>query len=48
MHEIIGKGVGQLHDDISEVEGGNIIIGVFFAPKLYVLEIVGYSKNEGE
>ena len=34
MPEIIGKGMGQLHDDITEVNGGKIIRAVFVRPKL--------------
>ena len=46
MPEVIGKGMGQLHDDITEVNGGKIIRAVFVRPKLYILEIIGYSKEE--
>jgi hypothetical protein len=48
MPEVIGKGMGQLHDDITEVNGGKIIRAVFVRPKLYILEIIGYSKVNPE
>ena len=48
--DIIGKKneekLGQVHDDIDEVEGGKIIRAVFIAPKLYGVEIIGKSKKE--
>ena len=46
--DIIGKKMGQLHDDISEVTQGKIICAIFLAPKLYILVIIGYSKKKGE
>ena len=48
MPDIIGKGMGQLHDDITKVNGGKIIRAVFVRPKLYILEIIGYSKDNTE
>lgn len=46
MSNIIGKKLGQLHDDIDEVEGGKIIMGSFLAPKLYGVTDIGYSKED--
>jgi hypothetical protein len=46
--EIIGKGIGQLHDDIEEVDGGKIIRSIFLAPKTYLNVIIGYSKEDGD
>ena len=46
--DIIGKEMGQIHDDISEVNQGKIIRAIFLAPKLYICEIIGYSKKKGE
>ena len=37
--------MGQLHDDISEVNQGKIIRDIFLAPKLYALEIIVYYKE---
>jgi hypothetical protein len=34
MPDIIGKNLGNLHDDIKEVEGGKIIRAIFIRPKL--------------
>ena len=48
MPEIIGKGMGQLRDDIYEVTEGKSIIVIFLASMLYILQIIGYSKKKGE
>jgi hypothetical protein len=46
--DLIGKKMGQFHDDIDEVENGKVIEAVFVRPKLYFLKVVGYSKNENK
>jgi len=44
--ELIGKDLGQLKDDISEVAGGKIIRAVFVRPKLYADEIIGLRGSK--
>ena len=43
--DLIGKQMGQLHDDIDILEGGKIIRAVFVRPKVYIDEIIGYDKE---
>ena len=45
--ELFGKKLGQLHDDIEEVNEGIIIGAIFLAPKVYILEIFGIDKETG-
>ena len=40
--------MGQLHDDIEEVEEGKIIMSVFVRPKLYIDVIIGKNKDNGK
>ena len=42
---IIGKGVGQFHDDIKEVDEGKIIQQLNDAPKFRIDKIIGISKE---
>jgi hypothetical protein len=44
-NDIIGKNMGQLHDDIEEVNDGKIIKAYFLAPKLYLDVIIGFIKD---
>ena len=41
----IGTDLGQLHDDIEEVNDGKIITSYFLAPKLYIDVILGFIKK---
>ncbi|MGQ4876626.1 MAG: DNA polymerase, partial [Promethearchaeia archaeon] len=43
--DIIGKNMGQLHDDLP-LEGGKIIRSLFIRPKLYIDEIIAYEERE--
>ena len=42
---LVGKNIGQLHDDIDILEGGKIIRAIFVRPKVYIDEIIGYDKD---
>lgn len=43
---LIGSDLGQLKDDISEVQQGKIIRGFFVRPKVYGMEILGLKKGK--
>ena len=45
--DLFGKKLGQLHNDVEEVEDGIVIGAIFVAPKLYILEVFGISKKTG-
>ena len=40
--EIVGKNLGQLHDDIEEVNDGKIFWSIFINPKTYIDIIIGF------
>jgi hypothetical protein len=49
-HEIniVGGGMGQLHDDIDCVAEGKIIRAIYIRPKCYLLEVIGKALNDEE
>ena len=46
MPNIIGKDMGQFHDDIDEVKDGKVIRAIWLDPKTYNLEVIGKEIDE--
>jgi len=42
---MVGKQLGQLHDDIDVVANGKIIRAIWVRPKCYILEVIGFDKD---